>query len=40
MLYYEEKLRNKESEYMLELEENKQKVQTIKNRLQSIGDSL
>lgn len=32
--------RVKECEYMLELEENKQRIQTIKTKLQSIGDSL
>ncbi len=28
------------SDRVLELEENKQRIQTIKNKLQSIGDSL
>ena len=30
----------KECEYMLELEENKQRIQAIKKKLKSIGDSL
>lgn len=30
----------KECEYMLELEENKQRIEIIKLKLQSIGDSL